>query len=66
MVQSERFAILANLLIEASQDLLGVETSEIVEAQVVVGKRTIEQLSDRVSLLDFVPMDIIKVEDDVA
>ena len=66
MVQSERFAILANLLIEASQDLLGVETSEIVEAQVVVGKRAIEQLSDRVSLLDFVPMDIIKVEDDVA
>ena len=66
MVQSERFAILTNLLIEASQDLLGVETSEIVEAQVVVGKRAIEQLSDRVSLLDFVPMDIIKVEDDVA
>ena len=66
MVQSERFAILANLLIEASQDLLGVETSEIVEAQVVVGKRAIEQLSDRVSLLDFVPMDIIKVEGDIA
>ena len=66
MVQSERFAILANLLIEASQDLLGVETSEIVEAQVVVGKRAVEQLPDRVSLLDFVPMDIIKVEDDVA
>ena len=66
MVQSERFAILANLLIKASQDLLGVETSEIVEAQVVVGKRAVEQLSDRVSLLDFVPMDIIKVEDDVA